>query len=302
MGSDLREGTVTGVQSRMCRVELDDGPVDCRVRGVLFRDEKDFSSPVAVGDRVVVQMRRQPPPVVVEVRERRNCLVRRQERKRKRQIMAANLDQAVIVSACAEPRINPRLVDRMLVAAEHAGYRAIVVINKIDMLVDPSDLDFVREIYEPLGYPVILTSAADGAGIDRLRDELRDRISIFYGPSGVGKSALLTAVEPELALVSGDVSAATGKGRHTTTAVSLLRLGSGGFVVDTPGVREFGVDHMEPADVGRCFVEFLPLIDGCKFRRCTHTHEIGCAVKQAVSDATIDPDRYDSYLRIIDSI
>lgn len=286
----------------MCRVELVDGPVDCRVRGVLFRDEKDSSRPVAVGDRVVVEMRRQPPPVVIEVKERRNWLARRQERKRQTQIMAANLDQAVIVCACADPPINLRLLDRMIVAAEKAGYRSILVINKVDLLVDVADLDFIREIYEPLGYPVLLTSVHAGDGIEALRTELRDRISIFYGQSGVGKSALLTAVQPDLELASGEVSSATGKGRHTTTSVSLLRLQEGGFVVDTPGVREFGIDDMDPADVGRCFVEFLPLVDSCKFRRCTHTHEVDCAVKNAVEEEVIDPDRYDSYLRIVESL
>ncbi len=295
-------GRVIRVDSRMCQVDADGQIHKCRMRGLLFRDEKEFSRPVAVGDQVVVERLKTPPHVVVEVKERKTYLARRKAGGRSRQIIAANIDQAVMVLAVANPQLNPRLLDRMLVAAEHGGFEPLIVLNKVDLLVELSDLDPIANLYRDLGYRVLLTSTISGHGIDDLIAAVIDRISVFSGMSGVGKSALLTRIQPNLSLTSKQVSNATGKGRHTTTHASLIPLEIGGYVVDTPGIREFGLIDLEPWEVGRQFVEFRPYLLACKFRTCTHDHEIGCAVKQAVDDDKIDAYRFDSYLRILETV
>ena len=295
-----REGIVTRVDSRMCHVEGADGDVvKCRVRGTLFRDAGRFSRPVAVGDHVRYEEQREPPAVVVEVLPRKNHLSRPLPGRRRQQIIAANLDQAILVQSCHDPSFNPRLLDRMLVGCGHGEFDAVIVVNKIDV-ADPPDL--VEEVYRDLGYPIVLASAASGAGIDDLRRLLSDKISVFAGLSGVGKSSLLNAVRPGLSLATAEVSDATGKGRHTTTHASLLHLGSGGFVVDTPGIREFGFSDIETYAVSHHFPDFVPHLPGCRFSTCTHDHEVDCAIKDAVDEGTIHEHRYDSYLRIIGSV
>lgn len=286
----------------MCHVDTGERVEKCRVRGIMFRDERRFSKPVAVGDRVWCERRKTPPPVVVEVDERRNYLSRPLHERRREQIIAANLDQAVLVLAALDPPPNFRLLDRMLVACERHELRSLIVMNKIDLIADREAHRDLMAVYEDLGYPCLETSTVTGEGIDDLREGLRDSTSVFSGMSGVGKSALLTAVQPDLALRSGEVSDATGKGKHTTTHVALLKLAAGGYVVDTPGIREFGLSELEAPDVARLMVDFREQAGRCKFRRCTHTHEIDCAVKLAVEAGEIDELRYDSYLRIIESI
>ena len=299
---DVFEARVVRVDSRMCHVVADGQSFKCRIRGTLFRKEKRFSRPIAVGDIVVVERNKIPPHVINEVKPRQTFLARKRSGRKDQQIIAANVDQAVIVLAVAEPTLNPRLLDRMLVAVERGAFKALVVLNKIDLLLDVADLAPITELYQSLDYRVVLTSATSGAGLDHLRAELKDHVSVFTGMSGVGKSALLTAVQPDLKLVSAQVSSATGKGKHTTTHASLLSLEVGGFVVDTPGIREFGMFDLEPWELGHQFVEFRALIPMCRFRNCTHDHESRCAVKAAVDGDEIDAYRYDSYLRILESL
>ncbi|MEE9394098.1 MAG: ribosome small subunit-dependent GTPase A [Planctomycetota bacterium] len=299
---DLSEGLVVRVDSRLCRVRIDSDTFDCRVRGLLFRKEKTYGKPVAVGDLVMVRRLSTLPYVVESVLPRRNVLARPRYGTRHNHIIAANLDLAVLVTACAEPPINPRLIDRMLVACERSGYRAVIVFNKADLLANREPIEELAELYRGLEYAVHLTSVVTGEGTAGLRQDLSEGISVFAGMSGVGKSALLTAIQPDLSLKSAEVSDATGKGRHTTTRVSLLELEGGGYVVDTPGVREFGVIDMTAAEISHCFREFHPHLNACRFRTCTHDHEIKCEVKAACDRGDIDPLRYDSYLRIINSL
>ncbi|MCB9831492.1 MAG: ribosome small subunit-dependent GTPase A [Planctomycetes bacterium] len=290
------------VDSRMCHVETAEGLFKCRVRGLLFRDEKRFSRPVAVGDRVILERRDQPPHVVVEVLPRRTYLSRRRGGRGDEQVIAANVDQAILVQAVAEPALNERLLDRMLVAVEQSGFAAVIVINKVDLLEDREGLAYFVDLYRGLGYRVIETSVPLAEGVGELREALHDRISVVAGPSGAGKSALLTAIQPGLALRSAEVSQLTGKGRHTTTHASLLALEGGGWVVDTPGVREFGVLDLEAWELGHHFVEFREHLTRCRFRTCTHDHEEICGIKEAVAEGAISEERYDSYRRILASL
>lgn len=292
------QGLVIRVDSRLCRVRTDEGQdVDCRVRGLLFREQREFDKPVAAGDRVRLKMQRTEPHMISGVLPRRNALSR--PKRGGRQIIASNLDRALLTLACTGVHLNVRLLDRMLVACEREGFQALIVLNKVDLVADRSLLAPFLDLYEPLGYPVLTTSALTGEGLDELAKRLGHGISIFAGMSGVGKSALLTAIKPDLRLRSADVSESSGKGRHTTTSVSLLELAPGAWVVDTPGIREFGIHGLEPHEIGRCFVEFRPFVGRCRFRTCTHDHEVACAVKEAVEQGEIDELRYDSYLRIL---
>ena len=233
---------------------------------------------------------------------RRTKLSRRAAGPGKReQIVAANVDQLVIVSAIADPPLNLNLIDRYLVAADRGGLGAIVCINKMD-LGDPQAAAEELATYRELGYPVVLASARTGLGIDALRARLHAKTSVFAGKSGAGKSALLTALEPGLALRSAPISAATGKGRHTTTYSSLLRLTGGGYVIDTPGIRAYTLWEVEAEDLARHFPEIRAAEPGCRFTDCSHLHEPDCAVQAAAAEGRIDPRRYASYRRIHDGI
>jgi ribosome biogenesis GTPase len=216
-------------------------------------------------------------------------------------LSASNLDQVLIVNSTVTPELNLRLLDRILVACERSDFTAIIIINKVDLLPDRSVLAEVHRIYEPLGYQVIETSVETNEGVDDLRGQLGGKTSVLAGMSGVGKSSLLNAIQPGLQLKARSVSEATGKGRHTTTRSELLPLDGGGYVVDTPGIREFGIEDLKPYEVGLYFPEFRECRTACHFRTCTHTHEKICAVRDAVETGKIHPHRFESYLRIIES-
>jgi ribosome biogenesis GTPase len=240
--------------------------------------------------------RPQLPQGIIERVEPRHGVLSRTSRGRQH-VLVANVDQMVIVTSAAEPRLKPNLVDRFLVSAEKAGIRPIVCINKID-LIEPADLMPLVGVYAQLGYEVQLVSAATGFGIERLREQLRGRESVVTGQSGVGKSSLLNSVEPELARRIQTVSAETQKGRHTTTTAELIPLAIGGFVVDTPGIRQFQLWDIIPEEVAGFFRELRPYVSRCRYPDCTHTHEDDCAVKDAVADGWIDTRRYESYVQI----
>ena len=212
-------------------------------------------------------------------------------------VLVANVDQLVIVTSAAEPRLKPNLIDRLLVTAEKGGIRPIICINKID-LVEPADLMPLVGVYAQLGYDVLLVSATTGIGIERLRERLAGAESVVTGQSGVGKSSLLNAVEPGLDLRVQTVSEETQKGRHTTTTAELIPLSFGGYVVDTPGIRQFQLWDVIPEEVAGFFRELRPYVSRCRFPDCTHTHEDNCAVKDAVADGWIDARRYESYVQI----
>jgi ribosome biogenesis GTPase len=211
--------------------------------------------------------------------------------------MVANVDQVLIVASAAEPYLKPNLIDRLLASAHQARLAPLLCINKID-LVDPAGLAPLVGTYSQMGYRVLLVSATTGLGIERLRRALAGRASVMAGQSGVGKSSLLNAVDPSLVLRTAAVSAETQKGKHTTTTARLWPLSSGGYVVDTPGIRQFQLWDVIPAEVAGYFRDIRPYINHCKFPNCTHTHEADCAVKNAVADGWLDLRRYESYCHL----
>jgi ribosome biogenesis GTPase len=231
---------------------------------------------------------------MIERVEPRHGVLTRASRRREH-VLVANVDQLVIVMSLVEPDLKPHLIDRYIAAAQQGGLKPVLCLNKID-LADPVALQPLVGAYAQLGVPTLLTSARTGAGIDRLREMLRDRATVFSGQSGVGKSSLLNAVQPGLGLAVKSVSEVNQKGRHTTTYAQLIRLNFGGWVVDTPGIRQFQTWATLPEEVEGYFSEFRPFVPLCQFPDCTHTHERGCAVKDAVARRLLSDRRYHSYI------
>jgi ribosome biogenesis GTPase len=255
--------------------------------------------PVAIGDEVRLVEEGAGTGMILEVLPRRNKLVRRAAGGRDlEQTIVANVDQVVPVFSVAEPAPVWGLLDRYLAASEARGIPSLISITKID-LAGADDVGEVLDDYRRIGYPVVETSTVTGDGVDALREALRGRVSVLAGKSGVGKTSLLNALEPGLGLRVGEVSESTGKGRHTTTRLEMFPLAVGGSVVDTPGVREFGLWEVDLENLDSLFPEMRPLLGQCRFgMSCVHDQEPGCAVKAAVEDGRISPRRYESYLRL----
>ena len=218
-------------------------------------------------------------------------------------VIAANIDQIFIVSSIV-PAFSSQIIDRYLVAAENVEIKPIIVLNKIDLLDEEGFelLDSMLEAYRELDYQVVMLSSITGEGVDEINHLLNDKVSIFVGQSGVGKSSLINALMPDAELMIGDVSENSGLGTHTTTTAKLLHFEKGGDLVDSPGVREFGLWHIDPERIAWCFIEFREYLGGCKFRDCKHGNDPGCIIRAAVDDDKIDPERFDNYHRIIESL
>ena len=251
-----------------------------------------------IGDRVVVEAPDEHTHVVVEVLPRKTRFSRRQPGRgpEREDVLVANLDRLLVTFCYGQPPLNRRLLDRFLVIAEHQGVGALIVMNKCD-LAEPDTSEW-RSVYESLGYAVLDVSAASGQGIDALTSTLRGDISAFVGPSGVGKSSLINRILPDLDLSTASVSEHHGKGRHTTRVATLHPLPGGGYLADTPGIRELGTWALPVQDLDRCFPDLAQHRDGCAFRSCSHTHEPRCAVLDAVDAGSIDRERYESYVRL----
>jgi ribosome biogenesis GTPase len=291
-----RLGRVLRVQGLISIVRDDSGDIfQCATRRLLKTLATDQRHVVATGDIVWFRPEGEGEGIIERV-EPRHGIVSRTSRGRQH-VIVANVDQLIIVTSAAEPRLKPNLVDRLLVTAEKGGIRPIICINKID-LVEPAHLLPLVGVYGQLGYEVLLVSATNRFGIERLRDWLAGEQTVVTGQSGVGKSSLLNSVEPGLDLRVQSVSDETQKGRHTTTTAELLPLSFGGYVVDTPGIRQFQLWDVIPEEVAGFFRELRPYVSRCRYPDCTHTHEDDCAVKDAVADGWIDPRRYESYVQI----
>lgn len=267
----------------------------CATRRLLKTMSTDQRHVVAAGDHVWFRPEGEGEGIIERV-EPRHGLLSRTSRGRQH-VLVANVDQIVIVTSAAEPRIKPNLIDRFLLTAEKAEIRPVVCINKID-LVQPADLVPLVGVYSQLGYQVLCVSAETGQNTDQLRDLVAGNDSVLTGQSGVGKSSLLNAIEPGLGLRVNTVSSESQKGRHTTTTAELFPLASGGHVIDTPGIRQFQLWDVIPEEVAGYFRELRPYVSECRFPDCTHTHEDFCAVKDAVADGRIDTRRYESYTQI----
>lgn len=302
-----REKTLSGVVVRSLghhyEVDTEDGLRTCRVRGRLMQERSRETTLIAVGDRVEIIPEGKERGQIAEVAERESVLSRQRPGTDRpaEDVILANPDQVLIVFAISQPEPHLRMLDRFLVIAEANELPAIICVNKIDL----TGIERAREtfrLYETLGYPILYTSAEVNQGVEQLHELLSNRLTVVSGPSGVGKSALINALHPDLALKVGALRDFEGKGRHTTRSAQLFRLpyGDETYIADTPGIRELGLYELEPASLGFYFVDIAPFVNECRFPNCTHVHEPGCAVRTAVEEGRIAPERYESYLRILD--
>lgn len=295
-------GRVLSVFGLASDVQADNGLLyHCAVRRILKTLSTEQRHVVAAGDRVLFRPAdsadgKTREGIIERIEPRRGTICRTS--KGRQHILVTNVDQLLIVSSAAEPRLKPNFIDRMLVTAEKGGVRPVLCINKID-LVDPASLQPLVGVYSQMGYRVLLLSVRTGFNVDRAARLLAGRQSVVVGQSGVGKSSLLNAIDPSLQLKVAAVSLENQKGRHTTTVARLLPLASGGYVVDTPGVRQFQLWDVIPEEVGGFYRDIRPYVSHCRFPDCTHTHEDDCAVKDAVADGRIDERRYESFCHLM---
>lgn len=289
-------GRVLNVNGLLSTVETEDGTLhQCATRRLLKTLSTDQRHVVVAGDIVSFRPANAGEGIIERVEPRHGVLSRAS--RGRQHVIVANVDQLLIIGSAAEPDLKPNLIDRMLVTAERARIRPVICINKVD-LIDPADLQPLIGVYGQMGYQVLLTSAETGQGIDSLRQLLHDCESVVSGQSGVGKSSLLNSIQPELGLRVSTVSRENQKGRHTTTTAQLIPLLGGGYVVDTPGIRQFQLWDVIPEEVGGYYRDIRPYVDRCRFANCTHMHESECAVKDAVADGRVDARRYESYCHL----
>ena len=290
-GETAWRGRVLNVHGLESHVQADDGRiVRCTMRRLLRTIATDQRHPLAAGDWV--RVRAVGDEGTIQSIEPRHQSLSRDSRGR-RHVIVANVDQMIIVGSAAQPDLKPGLIDRLIVAAESAGIRPLICLNKVD-LVDPSALVPLAGVFARMGYPVVLCSTVTGMGVARLQAELRGRVTAVVGQSGVGKSSLLNVLDPDLDLRVAEVSRENEKGRHTTTTARLLPHRFNGWFVDTPGVRQFQPWQLVPAEVPSAFRDLRPIANLCRFPNCTHDHETGCAVKDAVADGLLDVRRWES--------
>lgn len=275
-------------------------PTSVRRRVVAVEDIRAID-PIAIGDVVEYAAGSEGTGQILEVLPRKNKLARRAAgRKPIEQVIVANLDQVVLVFAAAQPPLQWTLLDRYLATVELHELTPVICITKTD-LVNHAELEAEMSDYERIGYPVVLTSATTGEGIDAIRTILRDRVSVLVGKSGVGKTSLMNALEPGLGLRVGEISKWSGKGRHTTRHLEMFRLSDGGAVIDTPGMREFAIWDISEVDLAHLFPEMRPFLGRCRFgASCAHDQEPDCAIKAAVERGEISARRYFSFLRLND--
>lgn len=292
-------GWVTKLQSGFFSVQTEEaGTLTCQLRGRLKHGHNQGDL-CALGDWVQITQLTEETGVIEEIRPRSHAFIRMAPTPRGmyEQVMLANPDQVVLVFACANPTPHLRMLDRFLVIAEKQHVTPVIVANKCDLL-GVKEAEALFSIYPPLGYPVIVTSARSGHGIEALREQLTGKISALAGPSGVGKSSLLNAIQPELGLKVNSVSETTSKGKHTTVVRQMFPLSGGGYVADLPGMRMLALWDTQPEELDGYFPELRDLVMECQFNDCTHQNTPGCAVVAAVQAGTVSPERYESYLRL----
>lgn len=286
----------------MARTDSGD-EINCKVKGSFRIKGIRTTNPVAVGDRVELSPLPDGSAFISAITPRSNYIIRRASNLSKEShIIAANIDQAMLITSLAHPVTSTTFIDRFLATAEAYGIPTIIVINKVDLLTGDDDselLDAVTYLYRSIGYTVIHTSAKTGQGIDDAQSRLHGMTTLLSGNSGVGKSSLINDFIPELNLRTASISASHDTGMHTTTFSEMYELPQGGYVIDTPGVKGFGTIEFDPYEVAHFFPEIFKVSHDCRYSNCTHTHEPGCAVLDAIEDNRIARSRYNSYLSIL---
>jgi ribosome biogenesis GTPase len=297
------QGLVIKSTGSWYEVQTDEGrSIKCRIKGKFRTLDIKTTNPVAVGDRVTIE----PEPdqdtgLITDLEPRKNYIIRKSVNLSKQaQIIAANLDQAFLIVTLASPRTSLGFIDRFLVTAEAYDIPAKLIFNKLD-LFSAEGLDILEDyqsIYEQAGYPCYSVSALKATNLDQIKELLKDKVTLVSGHSGVGKSTLINALLPGHELKTGEISDWSDKGKHTTTFAEMFRLPFGGYLIDTPGIRELGVFDIEKQELGRLFPEIRKLMGNCRFHNCRHINEPGCAVIDAIEAGKLEPSRYDSYLSI----
>jgi len=284
-------------------VKTESGPVvKSRLKGIFRLDETKDTNPIAVGDKVRLEKGDTDDWIIAEIEERENYIVRSSPKhKGARQVIAANIDQVLLIATMANPRTSTGFIDRFLITAEAYHIPAVIIFNKQDLLDAKTQRkqDNVAAIYQNIGYKTLFVSALNREHIDEVKAQMKDKTSLIAGHSGVGKSTLMNAIEPTLNLRTGDISRINGRGMHTTTFAEMHPLAFGGWVIDTPGIREFGIMDFKPEEISHYFIEMREVLVNCKFNNCLHENEPGCAVKQAYLDGKIAEERYTNYLNIM---
>lgn len=298
------KGVVIRSTGSACNVLTASGEVvECRLKGNFRIKGIRSTNPLAVGDRVTYTYNEADGVGLINsIEDRHNYIIRKATRLSKQShIIAANIDQAIVIVTLASPRTSTGFIDRFLVTAEAYHIPAVLVFNKIDMIFGKQavTLNQLTELYESLGYKCYRTSALMNSGIEEVRELLKDKVSLISGHSGVGKTALINAIEPGLLRKVGNISDYHQKGKHTTTFAEMLPLSQGGFIIDTPGIKEFGLVNFDKQEIAERFPEMRQLMHQCQFNNCTHVHEPGCAVKVALSKGLINNTRYNNYISII---
>lgn len=302
----MNEGRITKSTGSWYDVSMQDGSViPCRLPGKFRLEDLHQTNPVAVGDRVSVEGISDGSGLIREIFPRQNMLTRQATHGRRgQQILAANIDLGILVQSVRRPQYKTGLIDRFLITCEANNVVPLILINKMDLARenDLSEIDDLTIMYNDLGYQVLTCSTVDIKSISTLKEYISGKTVTLMGPSGTGKSSILNSLNPDLNLAVGEVSDFSNKGKHTTTVAELLPVGDKTYVVDTPGIREFGLVDIDPNDLSNFYIEMRELRTQCKYYNCTHVHEPGCAVMNAYKEGTIHPSRYMSYLQIIESL
>lgn len=301
----MRKGRVIQSTGSWYKVDIGNGIVESRLPGRFRLEEKHVTNPLTVGDWVDIQINTDGSGSIEHIYERENYITRKATHSKKGEhILVSNLDLAFVVQSIRKPKLKEGFINRFLVTCEAYEVKPAIIINKMD-LATKSDIEYVEEmkrVYENLNYPFFVTSINDIDSIEKLSTAIVNKTTAFIGPSGVGKTSILNTIDPEYNLKVGEVSDFSNKGKHTTTFAQLIPLHQSGYIVDTPGIREFGLVNIEPWELSLYFPEMIKPREYCKFNTCTHVHEPGCGVIEAFENGRVDANRYHSYLNMLDSL